>query len=167
MRVSTSPLAVALLLTLALTTACSAFERSGIVVRPRVDQSDPDIRTAIPTELGAETDTATVGTLSPVRGTMVRRVCRTAGWSRDWIATAYENASGECPLAAGTDSTAYAPIIVRVDTQPVGATLDVCADQITPRGWERVPLDGTDGSLRCPGAARDGASAIRRIRRVI
>ena len=160
MRLSTPCLAAALAATLALTSSCS-----GVVLRPHISQGDPTIRTRIPTERGPESDTATVGT-GVAHGTLVRRVCRTHGWSRDWVATAYEVAPRECPLGGGSDSTAYAAVIVRIDRHPMGATLDICADQGAPRGWEFVPLDDAEGSQRCPGAGRDGASAIRRIRRV-
>lgn len=165
MRVSASCLVASVAAALALNTSCSAVQRGDIVLRPRVGQGDPT-RPGAPTGRGAESDTTPIGATVPPQGTVVRRVCRAQGWSRDWIATAYENASGECPLAGGSDSTAYAAIIVRIDTQPLGTTLDICADQVAPRGWEYARLDDADVSHRCPGAGRDGASAIRRIRRV-
>jgi hypothetical protein len=166
MRVSPSCLLVTLTATLFLNTSCSTPGRGDFTVRPRIRQSDPTIGTAAPIGRGADVDTVSVGSTTP-HGTLVRRVCRTQGWSRDWVATAYENAAGECPLGTGSDSTAFAAIIVRVDAHPVGAVLDICADQAVPRGWEAIQFDeGAEVSRRCPGAGRDGASAIRRIRRM-
>ena len=149
---------------LALAAACSAFDRGDMVVRPHVKQSGPPSPGPGGGIRSPANDTAT--TASPGRETLVRRVCRVTGWPANWVATAYESAAGECPLATGSDSTGVAAVIVRLDVQPVGATLDVCADQAVPRGWVPVTLNGAEISHRCPGAGPDGGSAVRRIRRM-
>lgn len=151
---------------LAMTAACSAIERGDVTLRPRIGGSDhvpPRDPTAIPP---ARSDTGSVGTMVPENATQVRRVCRAQGWSRDWIATAYENASGDCPKSGESDSTALAAIIVRLDAQPRGVLLDICGDQAIPTGWVLVAIEGEPPPQRCPGAARGGASAMERIRRV-
>ena len=166
MRIRGSYRAAMLAVAAAVNISCSAFEKGDIAVRPHIRQSGPDGQSGPVIGRGAEADTASIGIATPRHGTLVRRVCRAQGWSNDWIATAYENASGECPRAAESDSTSYAAILVRLDAHPTGTTLEVCADQRVPRGWELVRVEGAAASQRCPGAGRDGASAIRHIRRV-
>jgi hypothetical protein len=93
-----------------------------------------------------------------------RRVCRGTSMPSGWIAVAYETATeGECP-ARGDGTPRRVAVIVRYGDYPVGATLDVCADQPLPRRWEIVRDEHVDGGA-CPGAAKDGASAMKRILR--
>jgi hypothetical protein len=163
MRISTCCRAAAMVSAFAVLAACSALKGSITAVQPRLGAGGV-------VDTGAlrfpRPDTGTVGVTTDPRSDVVRRVCRTSGWPRGWVATAYESGSGECPLRSGADSTALAAIIVRLDAHPVGAELDVCADQAVPKDWVLVNIEGAEPSARCPGAARNGASAIRRIRRV-
>ena len=95
-----------------------------------------------------------------------RRVCRTSGVPRGWIAVAYvEDAAGQCPARTGADSTATSMVLLRHTGWPRGTELDVCADQRTPGGWERVMHEDPADATRCPGAARGGEPTTRRIRR--
>ena len=153
-----------LIAAVALSASCSALDRGDIALRPHVRRTEPGLGTD--STLRRRPDAGSIGIDAPAGETLVRRVCRAAGWPANWIATAYETAPGECPVGTGPDTTARAAILVRLDLQPHGSTLDVCADQVVPRGWELVRLDGSEVSQRCPGAGRDGASAIRRIRRI-
>lgn len=166
MRIARSLHAVAALLLLALTAACSALESGDVAIQPRIGQRDGRAVTnpAIPRD--PRLDSGSVGTSVPTLATTVRRVCRTTGWPRDWAATAYETATGECPLSVQGDSSAVAAIIVRLSAQPVGSLLDICADQAVPRGWQAVSIEDEVVSQRCPGAGSGGASAMRRIRRM-
>jgi len=90
-----------------------------------------------------------------------QRICRSGSWPRGWIAVAYEAASGnECPQGRGRYPVA---VLVRYASQPPNATLDVCADQPTPANWA---TDDSADEGQCPGAAKDGGSATKRIHRV-
>lgn len=95
-----------------------------------------------------------------------RRACRTSGVPRGWIAVAYVDGAGsQCPARTGVDSLATSMVLTRHSGLPRGAELDVCADQRLPRGWERVLHEDTEDATACPGAAPEGQSTTRRIRR--
>ena len=101
----------------------------------------------------------------------VRRVCRAGSWPRGWVAVAYEAAGDGCPGAAGSvgeraGSAAPVAVIVRADLSPVGARLDVCADQPVPARWVWRDDETPDNPDACPGASRRGRPAVRRIVRV-
>jgi hypothetical protein len=57
-------------------------------------------------------------------------------------------------------------ILIRYTRLPIGAVLDVCADQPTPMAWTTVTDEPTDDDGSCPGAVRGGGSTTKRIRRV-
>src|SRR5688500_8479596 len=166
MRMAKYHRAIATALVVATTASCSALESGNLTVRPRVGQrAGPTVTSpAIPREPRA--DSGSVGSAVSAPNGSMRRVCRASGWPRDWAATAYEDASGECPPTVEKDSSAVAAIIVRLSAQPLGSVLDICADQALPRGWQFIPIDDEAVPQRCPGAGPDGASAIRRIRRM-
>jgi hypothetical protein len=106
------------------------------------------------------------------RGTRLpdeRRICRTAGMPRGWIAVAYESAAGECPARAGADSagsTFTVALVTRIADRPTGAVLDVCVDQATPAGWLTVTDESAEDTGRCPGAVRGAGPTTKRIRRI-
>ena len=96
-----------------------------------------------------------------------RRVCRSGPRPSGWIAISYETSASECPRvgdAGGRDDYNVATI-ARYDTQPLGQTIEVCADQSTPTGWTDDHDDDRVGDA-CPGASKDGTSATKVIRRV-
>ena len=94
-----------------------------------------------------------------------RRVCRGA-WPDGWIAIAYDEGSGdECPHGTGAGKEYNVATIAQYTTLTAGQTLEVCADQATPHGWQIEYRETTSGE-GCPGAGKDGASATRVIRRV-
>ena len=85
---------------------------------------------------------------------------------RGWIAVAYvDDAGSQCPARTGADSLATGMVLTRHAGLARGAELDVCADQRTPRGWEPVLHEDTADASACPGAAPEGKSTTRRIRR--
>ncbi|MGZ8377187.1 MAG: hypothetical protein ACXWZS_12630 [Gemmatirosa sp.] len=96
-----------------------------------------------------------------------RRVCRTSSVPRGWIVVDYVPAMGECPARAGADSAATAAVLTRYAGLHRGATLEVCADQRTPRDWELVrdQVPPVVDASRCLGAVRDGSAPTRVIRR--
>lgn len=98
-----------------------------------------------------------------------RRVCRTGGAPRGWIAVDYVSGSDECPARArrrGADSAATVAIVVRYDAWPRGTVLEVCADQPVPLTWSYDTEAPAADPGRCPGAARGDRPTTRRIRRV-
>ncbi|GLC23521.1 hypothetical protein [Roseisolibacter agri] len=104
------------------------------------------------------------GPASGTRYAAERRMCRTSGVPRGWVAVAYVEDS-QCPARTGADSMATSMVLTRHTGWPRGTELEVCADQRTPSGWERVPReDGVDATA-CPGAARAGEPTTRLIRR--
>ena len=167
-----------LLAAAALLAACSSLQPSG--VRVRGDRGGaPDV----PRLGGSPDGTApTLGGTTPGRGDLqgtaarpttaaTRRVCRGGAWPSGWIAVGYEaGAKDECPKGgpkeSAQDGATEAPrvaVLARYTGQPVGATLDVCADQHVPIDWLDVHEEADAG--QCPGAGPNGASATRRIRR--
>jgi hypothetical protein len=97
-----------------------------------------------------------------------RRICRSSSTPRGWIAVAYVSAPEQCPARPGADSTANAAsvaVLARYLGLPLGAVLDVCADQPTPNGWGMVTDEPVDDATSCPGAVRGGGSTTKRIRR--
>ena len=110
------------------------------------------------------------GSLRPATGASshgdvtTRRVCRTGGYPSGWIAVAYSEATSECPRLVGGGNAYSVAVIVRYDNLPYSTTLEVCADQPTPSGWYNETADerSSDG---CPGAAKNGGSATKVIRR--
>ena len=91
-----------------------------------------------------------------------RRVCRTSGTPRGWIAVAYESGSADCP--AEGDSEYRVAVLVSLKSQLRDATLDVCGDQHVPIDWTEERDAAVDNG-QCPGALKDGRSATKRIRR--
>jgi hypothetical protein len=156
----TTPIAVLLV------AGCAALQPA---VSPRVATS-PSTRPTIgdaspfdPTHDPGRTDVPP--TVPRATGSAQRRICRTSAWPTGWIAVAYEAASGdECPQKSGHDEHPVA-ILVRYAEQPRDATLDVCADQHVPYDWEDMRIADADVG-QCPGAASNGGSATKRIRRV-
>lgn len=163
----------AALLALAGATACTTVQLSGVrgtvgrepaaPVRPGASPArapgtpaDPEWPTTPPGDLP--------GPASGTRYADERRVCRTTSVPRGWIAVAYVSVPGQCPARDGADSLATSSVLARHAGRPRGALLDVCADQPTPSGWERV-RDEVEGADRCPGAAPAGSPTTRRIRR--
>jgi hypothetical protein len=159
-----------LALVVALSAACSSLQPT---VRPRATDN-PGVRPGVGVAPG---DQVRQPALDPTRPDVPssaahpttvaqRRVCRSGAWPAGWIAVAYEAASGdECPQGAsgrGDDARSVA-VIVRYRDQPMNATLDVCGDQHVPSGWVDEHMDVDAG--QCPGAASDGRSAAKRIRR--
>lgn len=144
--------------------SCAVFE--GARIRPRLSSdrvANDDIipaRRTDPLDPGrvADTRTPTSG------GATGRRVCVASGWSREWIATAYELGATDCPRSRG-GSEGKAAIIVRHDVQPWSTVLEVCADEPLPRGWQEISRIEGDPERRCPGARSGGASAVKQIRR--
>jgi hypothetical protein len=98
-----------------------------------------------------------------------RRICRSSTPPLGWIAVAYVSAPGQCPARVGADRTsrdATMAILTRYARFPIGAVLDVCADQPTPLNWTTVTDEPADGADSCPGAVRGGGSTTKRIRRI-
>jgi hypothetical protein len=102
----------------------------------------------------------------PEQGELLRQICRTHGIPRGWIAIRYVAGAEECPNAPDGGDRYTAAVIRRYSTEPVGATLMVCADQRVPDGWTWERGSGSAGS--CPGArvGEDSPTALvmRRIR---
>jgi len=96
-----------------------------------------------------------------------RRVCRSGPFPSGWIAISYETSGSECPQSGGGDERRGGNVatVAHYATQPLGQTLEVCADQNTPTGWTDEHDDSRTGDA-CPGAGKDGASATKIIRRV-
>jgi hypothetical protein len=146
--------------------ACSTI--SGVRVHGRVPGDQPRLG-------GVPRDTSGVGLSTPGGAALTtgrthsaafetRRICRGGAWPSGWIAIAYESSSNECPRSTDRESYNVATI-ARYETQSIGQTLEVCADQSVPHGWTIEPNDEVRGDA-CPGAGKDGASATRLIRRV-
>jgi hypothetical protein len=97
-----------------------------------------------------------------------RRVCRTGGWPRGWVAVAYESAGeSECPARADSERERGVAIIRRLDGTPVGGVLEVCADQGVPRDWTREWTDEPRAmATRCAGATKGDARDTMVIRRL-
>lgn len=151
--------------------ACSTIEPT---FRPRAGRGNatyPSIADVTPnagrdtTLLGRPRDRATRPPND--RGHLdVRRVCRSSVFPRGFIAVGYEGASSDCPRATATgDSVAAVAVVVRYTTAPVGARLDVCADQAVPSGWSLVSDEAPGDPGACPRATRHG-DTVRRIERV-
>ena len=166
MRISTWYRLVTIVSVLGATAACAAIEAGDISLRPRAGKGGVAPVGGPGARGFPRPDSGGVGRINDPHSSLIRRVCRASGWSRDWIATAYEEAAGGCPRRTGADSSAVAAILIRLDAQPIGAVLDVCADQTTPGDWIAERPESSEVSQRCPGAGRDGASAMKRIRRV-
>ena len=98
-------------------------------------------------------------------GIATRRVCRGGAWPSGWIAIGYEASDAQCPRSADARSAYNVATIVRYETLPSGQVLEICADQVIPRGWVNETREDQVGDA-CPGAAKDGASATRIIRRL-
>jgi hypothetical protein len=94
-----------------------------------------------------------------------RQVCRASAVPRGWIAVAYVSSAGQCPARSGADSTATAAVLMRYADEALGMELDVCADQVIPRGWALAREEANDAN-QCPGAARDDKPTTKRIRRI-
>lgn len=171
----------AIVLALLAATACASFRvgsaygdgRDGPTTRtlPGAPPGTSVIPVTGPTRPGAPPAVLPTGELpGPTTGTRYadeRRVCRTSGVPRGWIAVAYvDDAGSQCPARTGADSLATSMVLTRYADRPRGTDLDVCADQRLPRGWERVMHEDTEDATRCPGAAPEGKSTTRRIRRM-
>lgn len=158
---------------------CSALQSPGVSARPRVGGSLPSGSTlgggrellggAMDSLRRREPESVRRGPADarPLRESE-RRVCRTGGWPRGWVATSYEEAQdGECARRPGASNRYNAAIIVALAAQPVGSVLTMCADQVIPRDWEPVHMDVTEeGISRCPGAGDGERPDVRQIRRV-
>lgn len=148
---------------------CSGCAGMGVHVHGRTGDANP-------LTVGRTRDSAEVGRTTPgVVGSSTgkthsssletRRVCRGGPWPSGWIAIGYAASESECFRAAGTRASYNVAIIARFETQPVGQTIEVCADQTIPFGWVTESSDDVRGDA-CPGAGKDGTSATRLIRRV-
>lgn len=160
MRVSRCCFVASLACTTAVVYACAPGQGAPISVRPRVGSS-------------GDTSASDIGGLQGPRSgpgagrsAVERRVCRTSGWASDWVAVAYESVSSECPRRSEDDSSGIAATIVRLDAYPVGAELDMCADQMVPKDWAPESAENVELPPRCPGAAPRGAPTTKRIRRM-
>jgi hypothetical protein len=94
-----------------------------------------------------------------------RRVCKSSSWPRGWVATMYQRSGSECPAGRGADSVGMMAVITRHDQLPRNSVLDICADQMIPAGWELLSREPEDLADLCPGAAKQGSSSVKRIRR--
>ena len=161
------------LLALAGATGCGAVRVGSVggrvtddpITRTRPGMA-PGVTSGLPTDpRGPETPPGDLpGPASGTRYAAERRMCRTSGVPRGWVAVAYVQ-DAQCPARAGADSLATSMVLARHTGWPRGTELEVCADQRTPSGWERVPrADGVDATA-CPGAARAGEPTTRVIRR--
>ena len=106
-----------------------------------------------------------VGAAFPGANDEVRRVCRASSRPRGWIATAYVEAPGECPVRDGPDGAYNAAVLVRHERWHRGAVLEVCADQPVPADWVNDGEGSAEATRRCPGAGKGGAGRSMRIRR--
>lgn len=160
------PLAAAALLV-----GCAALQPSSVGIRggrstsgarPRVGDL-PNDPAAGPTADPSRADVP-AGPRRTTAAATTRRICRSGSRPAGWIAVAYEAESGdECPRAGTTASEHPIAVYVRYAGQPVQTTLEICADQPIPFEWVD---DGAVDSGQCPGAGPDGASAMKRIRKV-
>jgi hypothetical protein len=170
-------LAVVSTLLLAGTAACGIV--SSWHPHVRTSTSEPLLRPGEPIPLGGAPGTRPSpgtpavaeqpGAARTPRNAADRRICRSSSPPLGWIAVAYVSAPGQCPQRAGADSTsrdATMAILIRYTRLPIGAVLDVCADQPTPMAWTTVTDEPTDDDGSCPGAVRGGGSTTKRIRRV-
>jgi hypothetical protein len=83
-----------------------------------------------------------------------------------WIAITYQQCGENCVRSTDPDNPYTVAMIQRYDTAPVGAVLNVCADQPVPRNWVRerglAPTEGCEGARVEEG--RPTAFVIRRVR---
>ena len=160
---------LAMLGALASLSACFAFE--GVSKRPRTSVVAPGgfgrLGGAIDSVRTRPDDGLRDGRGNRPLHVEERRVCRTRGWPRGWIAVAYDIAAeGECPARAKSESERGVAIVRRVDRMAVGVVLEVCAGQAVPRDWIREWGDEpTERAGRCAGASPDGVTDVMVIRR--
>lgn len=141
-------LPVLVVLTLAVSGCAQALMNSGT----------PDMGPVIP-DIGEKMgDRPTLG--SP-GGMTTREVCRTGAQPAGWIAVQYVERTGCAPSPGGGPDGA---ILVYIANRELGATVVICADQRTPRGWSRQAAP--DGAA-CEGArVREGRPTAVEIRRI-
>ncbi len=100
-------------------------------------------------------------------GLETRTICRSEQRPSGWIAIDYVDGGSRCPkaTASASERATSGVVIARYSNQPVGALMEVCANQQTPRGWQWASSAVQDAA-RCPGAAGDGRPTVRMMRRV-
>ncbi len=100
-------------------------------------------------------------------GMETRQICRSDPRPSGWIAVDYVDGGARCPksTASAKERATSGAVIARYSNQPVGALMEVCANQQTPRGWQWASSAVQDAE-RCPGAAGDGRPTVRMMRRV-
>ncbi len=100
-------------------------------------------------------------------GLETRTICRSEQRPSGWIAIDFVDGGSRCPKAAASASerATSGVVIARYSNQPVGALMEVCANQLIPRDWHWESGAAPDAA-RCPGAASDGRPTVRVMRRV-
>ncbi|HKJ93952.1 MAG TPA: hypothetical protein VJ957_12355 [Longimicrobiales bacterium] len=91
-----------------------------------------------------------------------RRACRADARPRGWIAVSYLRLGDECQKVAEGDP--YNGVLLqKYFDWPTGGVLDICADEVVPRGWFELM---EPAARACKGArVKEGEPTAIRIRK--